>query len=106
MIEKQDPTYLKYQKKIVPYLDGSLEPQDKSEFEAFVSTHPDFEKLVKERESEIIRLQKMIPSMDPSEDSRESLQTEMKASVDNLFEEVPQGRWKNLKLKIEDWLNR
>ena len=33
----------KFQKKILGYLDGSLSSEDKSEFEAYVRTHPEFE---------------------------------------------------------------
>ncbi len=34
---------INYQKKIVSYIDGSLSPDERSEFEAFVRTNPEFE---------------------------------------------------------------
>jgi anti-sigma factor RsiW len=36
-----------FEKKIIPYLDGSLSIEETSEFEAFISTHPEFEKKIK-----------------------------------------------------------
>lgn len=106
MMEKISPSYQGFQKKITSYLDGSLSPEEVSEFEAFVSTHPEFETLVKSKQDEIDLLKSMIPATEISAESLESLQHEMKTSVYNLLKEEPKNFWDGLKIKYDEWLNR
>src|SRR5262249_2276296 len=103
MIEKN---YQSYQKKIVPYLDGSLSKEEVAEFEAFVLTHPDFEIHIKNKQDEIQLLKSMIPNPELSRESAESLENEMRASVFNLLKEEPKGFFDNLRIKWEEFTNR
>lgn len=97
---------IEFQKKIVPYLDGSLSKDDRAEFEAFVSTHPEFETQIKAKQDEIQLLKSLIPSTLPSNESRESIEAEMRASIFNLLKEEPKDAWGTMKQKWEEWTNR
>lgn len=98
-------TFKLFEKKIVPYIDGSLSPEEVSEFEAFVSTNSDFQKLVSQKMEEVQLLKDMIPKANPDRSSIESLQTEMKSSVYNLLKEEPVDFWDSLRLKFEEIFN-
>ena len=89
-----------YQKKIVPYLDGSLSKDEVSEFEAFVLTHPEFEEQIKIKKDEIALIRNMIPQVEVSGEN------EMRASVFNLLKEEPKGLLDSLRIKYEEWINR
>lgn len=103
MMEK---SYQNYQKKIVPYLDGSLSKDEKAEFEAFVLTHPEFEEQINSKKNEIELLRNMIPNVSLSREGQEQLESEMKASIFNLLKEEPQGLFDSLRIKWEEFLNR
>lgn len=105
MIEKNGH-YNLFQKKIVPYLDGSLSKEETSEFEAFVLTHPEFEIQIKNKQDEIQKLKDMIPAAMLSKESQESIETEMRASIYNLIKEEPRGLFDTIRIKWEDWLIR
>ncbi len=68
--------YNSYQKKIVPYLDGSLSKDEASEFEAFILTHPEFETQVKNKQQEIQLLKNLIPVARLSKESSETIENE------------------------------
>lgn len=101
MIEKN------FQKKIISYLDGSLSKDDVSEFEAYVATHPEFEKQIKTKQEEIEILKSRIPAAQLSQESYETLGREMKASIYNLLKEEPKSFFDGLRIKLEEWrINR
>lgn len=99
-------SYKAFEKKIVPYLDGSLSTEELSEFEAFVLTHPEFEEKIKVKKSEIDLIKGMIPAAVLSPESRESLETEIKSSVFNLLKEEPRGFFDVFRIKWEEFRNR
>lgn len=101
-----EKAYQGFQKKIVPYLDGSLSKDEKAEFEAFVLTHPEFEEQINFKKNEIELLRNMIPNAQLSRESAETLEHEMKASVFNLLKEEPKGFMDSMRIKWEDFLNR
>ena len=98
--------YNSYQKKIVPYLDGSLSKDEASEFEAFVLTHPEFESQIKNKQQEIQLLKNLIPVAQLSKQTVETLESEMRASIFNLLKEEPKGLWDSIRIKWEDWIRR
>jgi anti-sigma-K factor RskA len=104
--EKIPASFIPYQKKITPYLDGTLSPSDRSEFEAFVATHPEFESLIKSRREEINLIKDLIPASSLNPEALKLLEGEIKDSVFNLLKEEPKSLWQSVELKIEDWLNR
>jgi len=107
VIEKmQTPTREQWQKKIMPYLDGSLSADEHNEFEAYVRTHPDFEKVLKLRMSELSLLRSLIPVPALSAESKETLEYEMRASINNLLKEEPKNAWDQMKSSFEEWFNR
>jgi anti-sigma factor RsiW len=95
-----------YEKKIVPYLDGSLSQEELAEFEAFVLTHPEIEQKIKSKQEEIELIRRMIPSVLVSAETKESLENEFRASSFNLLREEPRGFWDQIWNKWEDWINR
>jgi hypothetical protein len=101
-----NPTFKIFERKIVPYLDGSLAPEETSEFEAFVSTHPDFEEQIKNKKQEIQLLKQMIPVAIFSQEAKESIESEMHISIFNLLKEEPKGLMDSLRIKWEDWRGR
>jgi hypothetical protein len=101
-----EKAYQGYQRKIVPYLDGSLSKDEKAEFEAFVLTHPEFEEQINFKKNEIELLRNMIPNAQLSRESAETLEHEMRASVFNLLKEEPKGFMDSMRIKWEDFLNR
>jgi anti-sigma-K factor RskA len=106
MDNMKEPQYPVYQKKILGYLDGSLNPDEKSEFEAFVRTHPEFESQVKTKEDELMLIKSLIPAAQTSPDILDSLEAEMKLSVFNLLKPEPKTVFDRMKNKWEDWVNR
>ena len=101
-----EKNYQSFQKKIVPYLDGSLSKDDRSEFEAFVLTHPEFEEQINSKKQEIELLRNMIPVAILTRESAESLENEMRASIFNLLKEEPRGMFDSLRIKWEEFINR
>lgn len=106
MSEKIPASFLPYQKKITPYLDGALTAQDRSEFEAFVATHPEFAIHIRQKQEEINLVKSMIPSVVLGHEALDALDNEVRQSVFNLLKEEPRNVWETINLKIEDWLNR
>lgn len=107
MIEKsQSRSDSKYQKKILGYLDGSLSADDKAEFEAYVATHPEFEIQIKKKEEELSLLKNLIPAIEMSQQTAESLDSEMKQSIFNLLKEEPKNLLERVKISWEEWINR
>lgn len=96
----------KYTKKILGFLDGSLSPDEKSEFEAYVSTHPEFESVIQKKEIELSYIKSLIPAMPMSADVAESLDNEMKLSIFNLLKEEPKNFLEKVKFAWEEWLSR
>lgn len=105
MIEK-DPVYKTFEKKIVPYIDGSLSKEERSEFEAFVLTHPEFEEKIKSKQSEIEILKQKVPAALCSTESREGLENEIKASIFNLLKEEPKSFFDGIRIRWEEFRNR
>ncbi len=95
-----------FEKKITPYLDGSLSQEEVSEFEAFVLTHPEFEAKIKSKKDEIQLIKKMIPEVFLSRETSQTIQNEMKASVFNLLRQEPKTLIDKFKMKWEEWINR
>lgn len=107
MIEKnREPQYPQYQKKIIAYLDGSLSADEKSEFEAFVRTHPEFEAQIKVKENELSLLKTLIPAATLTRGSQESIESEMKMSIFNLLKEEPRNLMDRMKNSWEEWISR
>lgn len=95
-----------YHKKIVPYLDGSLSADERSEFEAYVHTHPDFESEIEAKRQEVETLKASIPAVSLSKRALDSLDAEIKQSVFNLLKEEPKSFWDSVKIRLDDWLSR
>lgn len=95
-----------YQKKIIPYLDGSLSAPERAEFEAYVHTHPEFEGLIRSKEEELALVRSMIPTPLIARDSLDALENEIRESVLNLLREEPRNFWGRVKDSWEEWLSR
>jgi hypothetical protein len=106
MIDQANSTFNSYKKKITSYLDGSLTADEKSEFEAFVRTHPEFESLLEVKKGEVLLLKSMIPAVIPSRETCEFLESEMKMSVFNLLKGRPKNITEKIKNFWEEWINR
>lgn len=106
MMEKMNTTYQGFQKKIIPYLDGSLSQEDLREFEAFVSTHPEFEAQIKVKQNEIDLIKNMIPSVEMSSETSALLDMELRSSIYNLVKEDSKNVLDSIRIKFEEWSNR
>jgi len=106
MILEEERNYKLFDKKIVPYLDGTLSSEERSEFEAFVLTNPEFEEKVKKKKVEVELIKQMIPSPEMPQDSLETVDREFRISIFNLLKEEPKTWTDHLKIKLEDWFNR
>ena len=95
-----------YQKKIIPYLDGSLSAPERAEFEAYVHTHPEFESQIRSKEEELSLVRSMIPTPVIARDSLDSLENELRESVLNLLREEPRNAWGRIKDIWEEWISR
>ena len=94
-----------YARKIVPYLDGSLSPEEVSEFEAYVMTHPELESQIKTKEEEMNLLKSLIPAQQISYETHNSLEHEMKQSVFNLLKFEQRSVMTRIKDKWEEFIN-
>jgi hypothetical protein len=99
-------TYKSFEKKIIPYLDGSLSKDELQEFEAFVMTHPEFETVINNKKAEVDLIKKLIPAAVLSSDAKASLESEFKTSIMNLLKEEPKGFVDRIKLRWEEWSSR
>jgi len=106
VIEKTANPKAGYQKKILPYIDGTLNPGERADFEAYVATHPEFEALVKEKQQEVSFLRDLMPSVSLSPEAKESLESEIKQSIFNLLNEEPKNFMDKMKNRFEEWANR
>jgi ABC-type antimicrobial peptide transport system ATPase subunit len=95
-----------YQKKIIPYLDGSLSAPERAEFEAYVHTHPEFESQIRSKEEELALVRSLIPLPVIARDSLDALENEMRESILNLLREEPRNLWGRMKDSWEEWLSR
>ncbi len=106
MIEKQlNQQINRFQKKIMSFLDGTLAPEDRGEFLAFVQTHPEFEREVQKKREEFEQIQNLIPTVQLQPHELESLEREIQQSAFHLLKEEPKNVWDMVKGKIEDWSN-
>ncbi|HXH74928.1 MAG TPA: zf-HC2 domain-containing protein [Bacteriovoracaceae bacterium] len=103
MIERAPTSDRNYQKKITAYLDGALSTEERSEFEAFVSTHPEFKDQIKLKEDEIIRLRSFIPQVTMSPSALETMNHEIRQSIFQLLKRKPKNLWENMKDRYEEW---
>jgi hypothetical protein len=95
-----------YQKKIIPYLDGSLSASERAEFEAYVHTHPEFESQIRTKEDELALVRSLIPTPVIARDQLDTLENELRESVLNLLREEPRNFWGKMKDAWEEWLSR
>lgn len=106
MIVEKEKHFKLFEKRIIPYLDGTLSNEEKSEFEAFVLTHPEFEEKIKNKKIEVQLIQQMIPHAEVSPETLESIDREIRTSIFNLLKEEPRSWTDHMKMKLEDWFNR
>jgi len=106
MEKTQNTIDSKFQKKILGFLDGSLSIEEKSEFEAYIRTHPEFEAQIKKKEDELSFLKNLIPVPLMSKETTESLENEMKLSIFNLLKEEPKNFVDRVRNSWEEWVNR
>lgn len=106
MIIEKSRDYQVYKRKITSYIDGSLSPEETSEFEAFVSLNPEFQFEVDKKKQEIELLKTMMPQVELSSEEQEALEEEMKASIFNLIQEKPEGFLDSIRIKWENRFNR
>lgn len=95
-----------YQKKIIPYLDGSLSAPERAEFEAFVHTHPEFESLIKSKEEELALVRSLIPTPVIARENLDALENEVRESILNLLRDEPRNFWGRMKDSWEEWISR
>lgn len=86
-----------YQKKMTAYLDGTLPATERSEFEAYVETHPDFAQMFNKKKEEIEFLKSIIPEAKLSEESSDSLKSEINFSVKQLLSDEEEGMFSKFK---------
>ncbi len=106
MEKTQNTIDSKFQKKILGFLDGSLSIEEKSEFEAYIRTHPEFEAQIKKKEDELSFLKNLIPVPLMSKEITESLESEMKLSIFNLLKEEPKSFADRVRNSWEEWVSR
>ncbi len=98
--------YAPFKKQIISYLDGSLSPEERAEFEAFVATHPEFESDIRTKEEEVNLLKSLIPMGLMSRETETSLENEVRTSIFNLLRRERTGIWDKLKDSWEELLSR
>ena len=96
----------RYKRKITPYLDGSMSDSERSEFEAYVSTHPEFQDVILSKQEELDVLMRMIPTVTLPYDLRHSLSREIEESAFNLLRSEPKNLWDSIKQSVQDLLRR
>jgi anti-sigma factor RsiW len=99
-------SYAPFKKQIISYLDGSLSPQDRSEFEAFVATHPEFEADIRTKEDEVNLIKSLVPTALMGRETENSLENEIRTSVFNLMRKERTSIWEKLADAWEELLSR
>jgi len=74
-----------FAKKIPAYFDGTLRDSERTEFEAYVGTHPDFAAHFRQKEADYQSLRLRIPNQGLSPEAQERLEVEAKEVIHNLF---------------------
>lgn len=95
-----------FQRKIVSYIDGTLSKEDMAEFEAYVATHPEFEKEIVSKQEEIDFIKSKIPAAQLSREGHDAIAREMKSSIFNLLKEEPKSLFDSVRIRWEEWINR
>lgn len=99
-------SYAPFKKQIISYLDGSLSADERSEFEAFVATHPEFESDIRTKEDEVNLIKSLIPMAIMAKETETSLENEVRTSIFNLLRKERSSVWEKLKDSWEELLSR
>lgn len=99
-------SYAPFKKQIISYLDGSLSAEERSEFEAFVATHPEFEADIRSKEDEVNLIKSLIPMALMGRETEISLENEIRASIFNLLRKERSSLWDKMADAWEDLISR
>lgn len=99
-------SYAPFKKQIISYLDGSLSAEERSEFEAFVATHPEFEADIRSKEDEVNLIKSLIPMALMGRETEISLENEIRASIFNLLRKERSSLWDKMVDAWEDLISR
>lgn len=99
-------SYAPFKKQIISYLDGSLSAEERSEFEAFVATHPEFEADIRSKEDEVNLIKSLIPMALMGRETEISLENEIRASIFNLLRKERSNLWDKMVDAWEDLISR
>ncbi|MBY0517653.1 MAG: hypothetical protein K2P81_12125 [Bacteriovoracaceae bacterium] len=89
-----------FARKVPAYFDGTLRDSEKTEFEAYVGTHPEFAQYFRQKEAEQNTLKLRVPDALLEASETESLEGEIKEIIGNLFVEDDA----RLTKKVSNWL--
>lgn len=99
-------SYAPFKKQIISYLDGSLSAEERSEFEAFVATHPEFEADIRSKEDEVNLIKSLIPMALMGRETEISLENEIRASIFNLLRKERSSFWDKMVDAWDDLISR
>lgn len=93
-------------KQIIAYLDGSLSAEERSEFEAFIATHPEIEADIRAKEDEVNLVKSLIPTAHMGRETETSLENEVRTSIFNLLRRERSGIFDRIADTWEEILSR
>ena len=76
-----------FARKIPAYFDGTLKESERTEFEAYVGSHPEFADYFRKKEVEQNSIKMRIPNTELDSVALEALESEVKEVIKNLFHE-------------------
>lgn len=76
-----------YKKRIPAYFDGLLVEKERLELEAHLNVDADFARVFRQKQTEQNSLSSRIPQLEAEADVIESMESEVREAIDNLFKE-------------------
>lgn len=82
------------------YIDGTLSPAKKEEFEKLLRSRADLQEQMLLRRSQVSKLTGLIPKVSLSKDVRENIEQEIKNTLSQVIEQKPVGIWERIRSKL------
>ncbi len=85
---------------ISAYIDGTLSDSRKEEFETLLKSRTDLQEEILMRRAQISRITNAIPRIKISQETRESIELEIKTTLSKVISQKKLGLWEKLKDKF------
>lgn len=79
------------------YIDGTLSPTKKMEFETLLKNRADLQEEILRRRTQISRMLNYIPRVGLSKEARENIEQEVKSTIKQVIDQKNESLWERIK---------